>query len=90
MAQPNMCLQLRSTFSCCDGLIHLYDSDNQETAELKAERVQLKDIVKDDDETIEEELRAVVSESRTWTANLKQLERFDESMILWEAGEKNQ
>lgn len=82
MAQSNMGLQLKSTFSCYDGLLHLYDSDNQETAELKAECVHLKDIVKDDDETIEEELQAMVSESRTLTANLKKLERFDESMIL--------
>lgn len=52
MAQSNMGLQLKSTFSCYDGLLHLYDSDNQETSELKAECVHLKKLERFDESMI--------------------------------------
>lgn len=82
MVLPKRGLQSQCMAGCVTQLLNLCDSDNKKIAELKAELVRLKDIVKDDDETIEEELLAMERERKSLTESLKQYEKFDEEMVV--------
>lgn len=82
MVLPNRGLQIQCMAGCVTQLLNLCDSDNKKIAELKAEWIRLKDIVKDDDEKIEEELQAMERERKSLTESLKQYEKFDEEMVV--------
>lgn len=82
MDLPKVGLQVECIAGCVAELLNLRDSDNKKIAELKAEWVCLKDMVKDDDETIEEEVQAMERERKYLTEALKRYEKIDEEMVV--------
>ena len=82
MDLPKVGLQVECIAGCVAELLNLRDSDNKKIAELKAEWVRLKDMVKDDDETIEEEVQAMERERKYLTEALKRYEKIDEEMVV--------
>lgn len=82
MDLPKVGLQVECIAGCVAELLNLRDSDNKKIAELKAEWVCLKDMVKDNDETIEEEVQAMERERKYLTEALKRYEKIDEEMVV--------